>query len=181
MSTGVHGDTATGPRRSSELSLMLGHGGTGMINKIAGLLFAFAGMLLPTRPWAHSLRNVSTKELRRRSVTCPSLLFSVDETTVTIDADTTFEGGACADSQQGTLIEVEGARPSDGRVVATEVEFESDDTDRNDDSTNDDEDGAVALADGRDHYGICPPLSSSNQSWTSTTWVRRLPLLQLEV
>ena len=112
-----------------------------MIKRIAGLLLAFAGMLLPptsvgAQPPEREYEGAATEI----SGACPSLLFSVDGTTVAIDPDTTFEGRACADIRPGTLIEVEGARQPDGRVAATEVEFESDDTERDDDSENDDDD-----------------------------------------
>ena len=62
-----------------------------MIERIVGLLLAFSGMLLThtsvgAQPPEREYEGAATEI----SGTCPSLLFSVDGTTV-IDADTTFE------------------------------------------------------------------------------------------
>ena len=76
--------------------------------------------------------------------TCPAVVFTVNGTTIATDGDTEFDDGTCADLREGTLIEVEGELQADGRVVASEVEFESesdDDDDDDDDNGDDDDDG----------------------------------------
>ncbi len=55
---------------------------------------------------------------------CPNLRFSVTGTTVTSDASTEFDDGACSDVQDGTQVEVKGSRQPDGTVRATEVKLE---------------------------------------------------------
>ena len=72
--------------------------------------------------------------------TCPAVVFTVNGTTIATDGDTEFDDGTCADLREGTLIEVEGELQADGRVVASEVEFESESDDDDDDDDDDDGD-----------------------------------------
>ena len=54
--------------------------------------------------------------------TCPSLTFTVDGTTVSTNASTTYGGGGtCSDIRNGDRRGVAGTRQNDGRVVARYV------------------------------------------------------------
>ena len=72
--------------------------------------------------------------------TCPAVVFTVNGTTIATDGDTEFDDGTCADLREGTLIEVEGELQADGRVLASEVEFESESDDDDDDDDKEDDD-----------------------------------------
>ncbi len=56
------------------------------------------------------------------SGTCPNLSFRVNGTPVTTTASTTFSGGGCSAVKNGVKVEVEGARQTDGAVLASKVE-----------------------------------------------------------
>lgn len=88
--------------------------------------------------------------------TCPSLTFTVGTTTFYTDASTRFEHGRCVDTRNGDRVHAEGARQADGRVLASEVEFEGQDDDDDDDDDRDEVEvrGVVSgLA------GTCPALT----------------------
>ena len=70
---------------------------------------------------------------------CPSLMFSVNDTMVSTDGETDFDGVSCSDIQNGIQVEVEGIRQASGQVLAIEVEPASED-DADDDDDDDDED-----------------------------------------
>jgi hypothetical protein len=57
---------------------------------------------------------------------CPTLRFTVENTTVTTDGDTKFRGGRCGDLENRDEVEVRGTRLSDGSVAASEVRRDDD-------------------------------------------------------
>jgi hypothetical protein len=87
--------------------------------------------------------------------TCPSLAFTVGTTTFYTDASTRFEHGRCVDTRNGDRVHAEGARQADGRVLATEMEFEGDEDD--DDDNDRDEVEVRGLVSGL--AGTCPALT----------------------
>jgi hypothetical protein len=56
--------------------------------------------------------------------TCPSLVFTVHSTRVSTTASTQFVKGTCGQLTNGTSVEVEGARQSDGSITAAKVRFD---------------------------------------------------------
>ena len=72
--------------------------------------------------------------------TCPTLMFSVNDTTISTTADTEFEDGACTEVRGGTRVEVDGVLGSDGRVIGSEIVVTSPDSDDDDDDDDEDED-----------------------------------------
>lgn len=59
------------------------------------------------------------------SGSCPNLAFTLDGTAVTTNSSTVFEDGPCTAIQNGTKIDVKGAKQPNGSVVASEVETEN--------------------------------------------------------
>jgi hypothetical protein len=53
--------------------------------------------------------------------TCPALTFTVNSTRVSTNASTQFLKGTCGQLKNGTKVEVEGARLSDGSITAAKV------------------------------------------------------------
>lgn len=53
--------------------------------------------------------------------TCPSLKFGVNGFSVTTNASTVFEGGACSSLRNGNKVTVKGLKQADGSVAATSV------------------------------------------------------------
>ena len=58
------------------------------------------------------------------SGSCPAIRFTVDDTIVTTDGETNFDGGRCVDARNGDLVDVRGYRQPNGTVLARRVEFE---------------------------------------------------------
>ncbi len=56
--------------------------------------------------------------------TCPSLTFTVQQTTIKTNGSTEFKDGSCASVANGKRVEVEGTRQADGTIMATEVELD---------------------------------------------------------
>jgi hypothetical protein len=56
--------------------------------------------------------------------TCPSLTFTVQQTTVRTNSSTVFKDGPCTAITNGKRVEVEGTRQADGSIVATKVELD---------------------------------------------------------
>ena len=65
--------------------------------------------------------------------TCPALVFSVGDTTISTNAATEFEEGSCAEIAPGVRVDVDGALTSAGELAASEIEVESADDDDDDD------------------------------------------------
>jgi hypothetical protein len=59
-----------------------------------------------------------------KSGNCPSLTFTVQETTVTTDGNTKFNGGQCSQVANGTKVEVEGTHQANNSVLAKQVEID---------------------------------------------------------
>jgi hypothetical protein len=59
--------------------------------------------------------------------TCPSLIFTVHSTRVSTNASTQFLKGTCGQLKNGTNVEVDGARQSDGSIAAGKVQVGKDD------------------------------------------------------
>jgi hypothetical protein len=53
---------------------------------------------------------------------CPTPTFRVGAVTVFTNASTTFEGGTCTSLSNGVMVEVQGVRQSDGRLLAQTIE-----------------------------------------------------------
>lgn len=53
--------------------------------------------------------------------TCPAVSFGVNGFSITTNATTTFDAGACSALKNGDKVEVKGTRQSDGSVIATRV------------------------------------------------------------
>ncbi len=56
--------------------------------------------------------------------TCPSLTFTVHSTRVSTNASTQFLKGTCSQLKNGTNVEIDGARQSDGSIVAAKVQID---------------------------------------------------------
>ncbi len=59
--------------------------------------------------------------------TCPSLTFTVHSTRVSTSASTQFLKGTCGQLTNGTKVEVDGARQSDGSITAAKVQVDKGD------------------------------------------------------
>jgi hypothetical protein len=59
-----------------------------------------------------------------KSGNCPSLTFTVQETTVTTDGNTKFNGGQCSQVANGTKVEVEGTHQANNSMLAKQVEID---------------------------------------------------------
>jgi len=60
-----------------------------------------------------------------RSGTCPAITFMLGTTKVTTNGSTQFKGATCAQIANGTKAEVSGTRQTDGSIVATKVNVDS--------------------------------------------------------
>jgi hypothetical protein len=96
---------------------------------------------------------------------CPSFTFSIGTSTVTTNAATTFDDGACSTLQNGVQVEVEGVRQANGVVLASRVENKTADDDDDDDENDDDGDrhGGEARLEGAlaGLGGACPSITFS--------------------
>lgn len=59
--------------------------------------------------------------------TCPSLVFTIDEYTIALNASTAFVGGTCADVSAGRRVGVQAIVTGDKHVLATTITFKADD------------------------------------------------------
>ena len=59
--------------------------------------------------------------------TCPSLTFTVQSTRVSTNASTQFVKGTCGQLTNGTKVEVDGTRQSDGSITAAKVQVDKGD------------------------------------------------------
>jgi len=99
---------------------------------------------------------------------CPALTFTVQGTKVTTSASTSFEDVTCAGIKNGTVVEVNGPKGSDGTIAATKVEGD----DNNDDNEDDDHhEISQALVKGAVSgiSGTCPALTFTVQNTKVTT------------
>jgi len=107
-----------------------------------------------------------------RTGACPAITFSVGTSTVTTNAATTFDDGACTTLQNGVQVEVEGVRQSNGIVLANRVENKTADDDDDDDNDNDDDrHGGEARLEGSigGLGGACPAMTFSVSGSTVST------------
>ena len=87
------------------------------------------GIVVSVGLWAHASGVVGAQDTRVEFEgpamdvrgTCPTLVFSVNDTTISTTANTEFEDGACTEVRGGTLVEVDGVLGSDGRVIGSEI------------------------------------------------------------
>ena len=63
---------------------------------------------------------------------CPALQFKAEEWTVTLDANTVFVNGTCADVAAGRKVGVKGTVTAEHEVLATKIVFKGNDTDESD-------------------------------------------------
>lgn len=83
------------------------------------------GSVLATKVEGKKAKNEEVElsgTLSAKAGTCPSLTFTVSSTNVATNASTQFKDAACGTLMNGDRVEVEGARQSNGTVLATRVE-----------------------------------------------------------
>ena len=68
--------------------------------------------------------------------TCPGLTFAVRATPVVTDGSTFFKDGSCASLRNGAEVEVKGQRRADGTLVASQIETENNEDDKNDENND---------------------------------------------
>jgi len=90
---------------------------------VAGTTVAGSQAAAPPPPPTVTLSG----RVSRVSGSCPTLTFTVDGTTVTTSADTTFAAGPCRNLERGTDVAVSGIRTETGTVEAARVTFLRDD------------------------------------------------------
>lgn len=67
----------------------------------------------------HELEGV----VSNRANACPNLTFTVQNTPVTTNSSTRFDGGQCAQIANGTRVEVDGTRQADNSILARSIEI----------------------------------------------------------